>query len=70
MTDTLGLFNRTGTIPAIDISSINGIGFATYIGATGGFQNLLVTATPEPSSFVLAGLGVAGLFLAARRRRA
>jgi hypothetical protein len=32
-------------------------------------DNVHVTSTPEPASFVLCGLGAIGLFIAARRRR-
>ncbi len=45
--------------------------FPTFFGATNLYAgpNLLITATPEPSSMLLCGMGAFGLLVAARRRR-
>jgi hypothetical protein len=39
------------------------------VGAISALNNMGITVVPEPSTFVLAGIGLAGLALATRRRR-
>lgn len=51
--------------------AIENLGAFSYVPDGGTFYNgISDAATPEPSTFVLGGLGLIALFLAARRRRA
>ncbi len=54
----------------LSANGINNNGQIVGLGQLGGQQfAVLLTPTPEPSALVLAALGAAGLFLAARRRK-
>jgi len=66
--------NQVGTITYAPGSTIgNDIGFYGDLRATGtsigNFQNLSITAVPEPSTLAMCGVGFVGLLLALRRKQ-
>lgn len=72
--NTPTFISGAGAVPGLDLTTLDFFHLQDDPGGFGGtytisFEHLRLTAVPEPSTFVLIGMGALGLVIAHRRRR-